>query len=228
MTRRRQLDSTPNLFGEVPEPPVAPTRPKKKAREAAAPERAPLIANRFAQVALNRPVDCEFTYGVPVEMEEVIAVGSGGVGGAGLGQGRQQLGYMPEGHSDFILAGVGEELGFVGITAILLLLGIVVWRGTLAASRSRDSFGCYLAFGLTLAIGIQALFNTGVVLGVIPAKGITLPLVSYGGTSLVVTMYAIGLILSVARAAPPRGRKRALVNHVGARKRRQRAVITCA
>lgn len=157
-----------------------------------------------------------------------IAVGSGGVVGAGLGQGRQQLGYMPEGHSDFILAGIGEELGFIGIAVLLSLVAVLVWRGALAASRSRDSFGCYLAFGLTLALALQALFNTGVVLGVIPAKGITLPLVSYGGTSLIVTMYAIGLILSVARAAPPPPRKRALVNHVGARKRRQRAVITCA
>ena len=158
-----------------------------------------------------------------------IAVGSGGVTGAGLGQGRQQLGYMPEGHSDFILAGVGEELGFIGVAAILLLIGVIVWRGALAALRARDAFGSYLAFGLVLSIALQTLFNTGVVLGVIPAKGITLPLVSYGGTSLIATMYGVGVLLSVARAAPPRSRARQLVNHVGgARRRRPRAVITCA
>lgn len=157
-----------------------------------------------------------------------IAVGSGGLTGAGLGQGRQQLGYMPEGHSDFILAGVGEELGFIGIAAVLLLTGVIVWRGALAAARARDGFGCYLAAGLVLSIGIQALFNTGVVLGVIPAKGITLPLVSYGGSSLIATMYAMGVLLSVARGAPPRSRTREVVNHVGAKRRRQRAVITCA
>jgi cell division protein FtsW len=167
-------------------------------------------------------------------IQAAIAVGSGGVAGAGLGQGRQNLGYMPEGHSDFILAGVGEELGFLGVVVLLGLIGVIVWRGVVAASRARDSFGCYLAFGLTLSIALQALFNTGVVLGVIPAKGITLPLVSYGGTSLIATMYAIGLILSVGRAPQPRGRKRALGGEpptsplVGARKRRRRAVIACA
>lgn len=157
-----------------------------------------------------------------------IAVGSGGITGAGLGQGRQQLGYMPEGHSDFILAGIGEELGFIGVAVVLLLVGVIVWRGALAATRARDPFGCYLAFGLVLSLALQTLFNTGVVLGVIPAKGITLPLVSYGGTSLITTMYGIGVLLSVARAAPPKSRSREVVNHVGARRRRQRAVITCA
>jgi cell division protein FtsW len=157
-----------------------------------------------------------------------ISIGSGGLTGAGIGQGRQQLGYMPEGHSDFILAGIGEEMGFLGIAALVILFGIIVWRGALAAARARDSFGCYLAFGITLSMAIQALFNAGVALGLVPAKGITLPLVSYGGSSLIVSMFAIGLLLSVARAAPPKPAKRVLVNRVGARRRKRRAEIVCA
>ncbi len=154
-----------------------------------------------------------------------IAIGSGGTSGAGLGQGRQQLGYLPEGHSDFVLAGVGEELGFIGVALLLSLFGVLVWRGTLAAMRARDSFGTYLAFGVILALALQALFNAGVVLGVLPAKGITLPLVSYGGSSLVVSMYVLGVVLSIARAAPPAPAGRVLINATFAKRRRRRAVI---
>lgn len=161
-------------------------------------------------------------------IQSAIAIGSGGRFGAGLGQGRQQLGYLPEGHSDFVLSGVGEELGFVGIALVLVLVAVIVWRGAVAAARARDSFGCYLAFGITLAFAIQALFNTGVVLGVLPAKGITLPLVSYGGSSLIASMYVIGVLLAVARGAPPMPGRRVLVNRVGARRRRRRVKIVCA
>jgi len=128
-----------------------------------------------------------------------LAMGSGGFGGAGLGNGHQALGYMPEAHNDFILAPIGEELGFIGVAAVLLLFALLVWRGIRAALGARDVFGGYLAFGITLLFGVQLLFNVGVVLGVVPNKGITLPLVSYGGSSLVITMFLVGLLFNVGR-----------------------------
>lgn len=128
-----------------------------------------------------------------------LAMGSGGVFGAGLGNGHQSLGYMPEGHNDFILAPIGEEMGYVGVALVLILFGILVWRGIRAALGARDVFGGYLAFGVTLLFAVQVIFNVGVVLGVVPNKGITLPLVSYGGSSLIVTMFLVGLLLNVGR-----------------------------
>jgi cell division protein FtsW len=128
-----------------------------------------------------------------------LAVGSGGLTGLGLGDGHQTLGYLPEAGNDFILAPIGEELGWLGIACVLVLFAILVWRGVRAALGARDVFGGYLAFGITLLFGVQALFNLGVVLGVVPNKGITLPLVSYGGSSLVVTMFLAGLLLAVGR-----------------------------
>jgi cell division protein FtsW len=131
--------------------------------------------------------------------QALLAMGSGGLTGNGLGGGHQTLGYMPEAHNDFILAPIGEELGWIGIATVLVLFGILLWRGVRAALGARDVFGGYLAFGITLLFGVQALFNVGVVLGVVPNKGITLPLVSYGGSSLIVTMFLIGLLLNVGR-----------------------------
>jgi cell division protein FtsW len=128
-----------------------------------------------------------------------LALGAGGVTGAGLGGGHQALGYMPEAHNDFILAPIGEEMGFLGVAAVLVLFAIVIWRGLRAALGARDVFGGYLAFGITLLFGVQALFNVGVVLGIVPNKGITLPLVSCGGSSLVITMFLVGLLLNVGR-----------------------------
>jgi cell division protein FtsW len=155
-----------------------------------------------------------------------IAVGSGGWTGAGLGEGRQQLGYMPEGHSDFIMSAVGEELGFVGVLLVLALFAVIVWRGVVAATRAREPFGSYLAFGVTICFALQVLVNLGVVLGLLPAKGLTLPFVSYGGTSLLMSMFLAGVLLNVATGEPAAApRRRELVNGVGARRRRRRAVI---
>jgi cell division protein FtsW len=154
-----------------------------------------------------------------------IGIGSGGSTGTGLGLGRQQLGYMPEGHSDFILSSIGEELGFVGICFVLFLFGVLIWRGILAALHARDSFGSYLAFGITLAFAYQALINSGVVLGLLPAKGLTLPFVSYGGSSLMVSMYLVGLLLNVGQCRPAKPRKRQLVNVVGGVRRKKRAIL---
>ncbi|RMH44037.1 MAG: putative lipid II flippase FtsW [Deltaproteobacteria bacterium] len=162
-------------------------------------------------------------------VQSLIAVGSGGATGVGLGRGRQHLGYMPEMHSDFILSGIGEELGFAGICAVLVLFAVVLWRGVRAALGARDVYGAYLAFGITVTFAFQALVNAGVVLGVLPAKGLTLPLVSYGGSSLVTSMFLIGLVLNVSRRAPPPpARRRVVINRVGARRRRARVAIARA
>jgi cell division protein FtsW len=132
-------------------------------------------------------------------MQARLALGSGGLTGAGLGGGHQTLGYTPEAHSDFILAPIGEELGWIGVALVLLLFAVLLWRGIRAALGARDVFGGYLAFGITLLFGVQALFNISVVLGIVPNKGITLPLVSCGGSSLVITMFLVGLLFNVGR-----------------------------
>jgi cell division protein FtsW len=128
-----------------------------------------------------------------------LAMGSGGLTGTGLGGGHQTLGYMPEAHNDFILAPIGEEMGFLGVALVLVLFALVIWRGLRAALGARDVFGGYLAFGITLLFGVQVLFNVGVVLGVVPNKGITLPLVSSGGSALAITMFLLGLVLNIGR-----------------------------
>lgn len=157
-----------------------------------------------------------------------LAIGSGGLTGAGLGGGHQTLGYMPEAHNDFILAPIGEELGWIGVAAILALFAILVWRGIRAALGARDVFGGYLAFGITLLFGVQALFNVGVVLGVVPNKGITLPLVSYGGSSLVLTLFLVGLLLNVGRRPERSAVARELAQREPVRKRRVRVRVVHA
>jgi len=154
-----------------------------------------------------------------------LSIGSGGPFGVGLGNSKQSLGYMPEGHNDFILAPIGEELGFIGVALVLALFALLIWRGLRAALGARDTFGGYLAYGITTMFGLQALLNVGVVLGLVPNKGITLPLVSYGGTSLVVTMFLVGLILNVGHRASPVPRARALVNAPFAARRKQRVRV---
>ncbi len=156
-----------------------------------------------------------------------IALGSGGATGLGLGEGKQQLGYMPEGHNDFIMATIGEELGYIGFCLVLVLFAIVIWRGVRAALGARDTFGSYLAFGITVTFALQALIHTGVVLGALPAKGLTLPFVSYGGSSLIMTLFLAGILLNVARRPARRPAKSVLVNRVGARRKREKAIIVC-
>ena len=156
-------------------------------------------------------------------MQARIALGSGGLSGTGLGDGHQSLGYMPEAQNDFVIAPIGEELGFLGVAAVLALFVIVVWRGVRAALGARDVFGGYLAFGVTLLIAVQVLFNVSVVLGIVPNKGITLPFVSYGGSSLIVMMFLLGLVLGVGRRAPPLLREP--VRREAARKKRTRVRV---
>lgn len=159
-----------------------------------------------------------------------LALGSGGISGHGLGGGHQMLGYMPESHNDFILAPIGEELGFIGVALVITLFGVLIWRGVRAALGARDVFGGYLALGITMLFGVQALFNAGVVLGLVPNKGITLPLVSYGGSSLCVTMFLVGLMLNIGRRPERRGvAQRQLVNNPSfATRKKQRVQIVVA
>jgi cell division protein FtsW len=134
--------------------------------------------------------------------ESLLGFGAGGFWGLGLGDGRQKLFFLPEAHNDFIASQIGEELGFVGLAAMLLVYGLIAWRGWRIALREPGSFGSFLAFGLTSLIGLQALLNVAVALGVVPTKGLNLPFISYGGSSLVFNLAAVGLVLDVSRGAP--------------------------
>jgi cell division protein FtsW len=131
-------------------------------------------------------------------VQSFVALQHGGLFGVGLAQGRQKLLYLPEGHTDFVLALVGEELGLIGTTALLVLFAVLVIKGFRVAAQARDVYGRYLALGITLLLGVQALMNAGVVSGLLPTKGLTLPFVSYGGSSLLTSMLAVGVLLSVA------------------------------
>lgn len=131
--------------------------------------------------------------------QSFLAFGSGGLFGVGLGEGKQKLFFLPEAHTDFVLALVGEELGLVGTAVVILLFAIFVVRGFQISARARMPFGRFLGMGITLLIGTQALINACVVTGLLPTKGLTLPFVSYGGSSLVVCMLGVGILLSISR-----------------------------
>ncbi|MCX8027970.1 MAG: putative lipid II flippase FtsW [Thermodesulfovibrionales bacterium] len=132
-------------------------------------------------------------------VQSFIALGSGGITGVGLGEGKQKLSYLPEIHTDFIFALIGEELGFVGTVVVILLFILFLMRGMWIAKNSHDSFSTYLAYGITFMISYQALINFLVVTGMIPTKGLPLPFISYGGSSLFVNMTAVGILLNVAK-----------------------------
>ncbi len=131
--------------------------------------------------------------------QAMIALGSGGWTGLGLGNGRQKQGFVPEHHTDFILSIIGEELGLVATLLIVLTFIVLVICGLFIASRARDPFGLLLASGLTMMIGLQAAINIGVVTSALPNKGMPLPFISYGGSDLLVMLTCVGLLLSVAR-----------------------------
>ncbi len=161
---------------------------------------APLVWQQILGVGYRRGRLEEFLTGESYQVRQaLIAFGSGGTWGLGLGNGRQKLGFLPENHTDFILATIGEELGFVGVVGVVLLVGVIVWRGIVIACAAKDRFGMYLATGLSAMFGLQAVINIAVVLEIIPAKGITLPFLSYGGSSLLASLGAIGILLSVSR-----------------------------
>ena len=134
-------------------------------------------------------------------IQSLIAVGTGGVTGTGLMEGKQKLFYLPEPHTDFIFAVTAEELGLVGAMFVVTLFAIFLWRGMRASWRTEDVFGRYLAVGITSMVVLQAFINISVVLGMMPTKGIPLPLVSYGGSSLFVTLACVGVLLNITKQA---------------------------
>jgi len=131
-------------------------------------------------------------------VESLIGIGNGGFSGQGLGEAKSKLFYLPAAHTDFIAAVIAEEAGLVGTALLLALFALLVWRGMRATWRAPDAFGCYLALGLTTLFGAQALVNVAVVFGLLPTKGLTLPFVSYGGSSLMTLLAAAGILLSVS------------------------------
>lgn len=131
-------------------------------------------------------------------IQSFYAFGRGGYWGTGLGASHQKLFYLPEAHTDFIFSVIGEELGFIGAITIILLFSLLIWRGFAIACRAKDPFGTHLATGLTLLIGFQAFINLGVAVGLLPTKGLTLPFISMGGSSMLITMLAVGVLLNIS------------------------------
>jgi cell division protein FtsW len=134
-------------------------------------------------------------------IQSLIAVSTGGVTGVGLMEGKQKLFYLPEPHTDFIFSVISEELGLVGAIVIVALFAIFLWRGIRTAMRTQDMFGRFLAVGITSMVVVQAFINISVVLGLMPTKGIPLPFISYGGSSLFVTLACVGVLLNVTKHA---------------------------
>jgi len=131
-------------------------------------------------------------------VQSFLALGSGGLTGVGLGEGRQKLFYLPDAHTDFIFSVIGEELGFVGIAAVVVLFMIIAVRGGLIALRTDNRFGALLAFGITTMIVVPAFINMAVVMGLLPTKGLVLPFISYGGSALVIYLSAVGVLLNIS------------------------------
>jgi cell division protein FtsW len=132
-------------------------------------------------------------------VQSLIAIGSGGPNGLGFAQGKQKMLFLPFAHSDFIFAVVGEELGLLGTLTVLLIFGLFLWRGLRTSLLAPDRFGMLLSLGLVTGIVVQALFNISVVLSLVPTKGIPLPFISYGGSSLVPTLAAVGILLNISQ-----------------------------
>lgn len=153
--------------------------------------------------------------------ESLISVGSGGLTGLGLGDGKQKLFFLPAAHTDFIFAQIGEELGLIGLVCVVLLFLVLIARGIQAAYQARDLFGTYLAFGITIVLALQALMHMCVVLGLVPTKGITLPLVSYGGSALVTTLFTMGVLLNISARMPEPPTVKLALARAGAQNRRR-------
>ena len=131
-------------------------------------------------------------------IQSFLAFGRGGIWGLGLGDSRQKLFYLPEAHTDFIFSVIGEELGIFGTLGIILLFAILIWRGFTIAAEAKDLYGTHLAIGLTLLVSVQAFTNMGVAVGVLPTKGLTLPFISLGGSSLMISMLCMGVLLNIS------------------------------
>ncbi len=135
-------------------------------------------------------------------VHSLYAIGSGGFWGLGIGKSREKLFYLPDSHTDFIFSILAEELGFLGIIVVLSLFAVLVIRGLIISLRAQDTFGSYLAMGLTTLIGLQAAINLAVVSGLMPTKGLSLPFLSYGGSSMLVNMIAVGILLNISSNPP--------------------------
>ncbi len=131
-------------------------------------------------------------------IHSLMAFGTGGIWGTGIGKGYQKLFYLPEPHTDFVFSVIGEELGLIGVLVILFLYGMILWRGLAIATRAKDAFASFVAMGLTVAISLQVVINMGVALALLPTKGLTLPFLSYGGSSLLVNMAAVGVLMNIS------------------------------
>lgn len=131
-------------------------------------------------------------------VHSLMAMGSGGITGSGIGNSYQKLFYLPAPHTDFIFSVIGEELGLIGVCLVIGLYALIVWRGIVVVMKTRDLFSIYLGVGLLSVLGLQVCVNVGVAMGLLPPKGLTLPLVSYGGTSLVVNAAAIGILMKIS------------------------------
>ncbi len=148
--------------------------------------------------AFTEPFETRQNEGYQI-FESLVSFGSGGATGLGIGDSRQKLFFLPEAHTDFISAIIGEELGFLGVAGLLFVFTFVVYRGLRAAWRAADDYGSYLAVGITMFIGLQAFTNLAVAMGMLPTKGLVLPFISYGGSSLLVNCAAVGILLNVSR-----------------------------
>ena len=133
-----------------------------------------------------------------------MAFGTGGLWGAGIGKGYQKLFYLPEPHTDFIFSIIGEEFGLVGVLLIIVLYAWILLKGLKIARKAPDTFGALMAVGLTSAMGLQICINMGVTLGLLPTKGLTLPFLSYGGTSLLLNMTSIGILMNIGASITDR------------------------
>jgi cell division protein FtsW len=131
-------------------------------------------------------------------VHSLMAFGTGGLWGTGIGKGFQKLFYLPEPHTDFIFSIIGEEFGLFGVLIIIVLYGVILVKGIQIARSAPDRFGSLMAFGLTCALGLQVCINMGVALGLLPTKGLTLPFLSYGGTSLLLNMASIGILMNIS------------------------------
>lgn len=153
-------------------------------------------------------------------VQSLYAIGSGGVLGEGFAKGHQKLFYLPYPYSDFIFSVVGEELGLVGTLAVVIAFALLLWRGARAAVMASDRFGMLLGIGVITGIIVQALFNISVVISILPAKGIPLPFISYGGSSVVVTLIGVGILLSISKFASGNSSRATSGESMGRRTRR--------
>jgi cell division protein FtsW len=135
-----------------------------------------------------------------------LAFGSGGLSGVGLGNSKQKLFYLPEPHTDFILSIIAEEIGFIGVSILLILFAVVVIRGIGIALNAPELFGTYLALGISCMLAVQVIVNVGVVMALLPTKGLTLPFISYGGSSLIVNLIGMGILMNISKKALERSR----------------------